>query len=271
MAPTSTRSPGRSPRATAARSSTTICCARSSERRLLASRAPRASPTTRCSRCPGGRRHHRCARHGVDRAGHVRGQRRSVERPHSQHRHRAALRRLRSAHERQPWQHRAERPARHRAHRRRHGVGRELRGGRPDRRPRREPSSASTRTSTSSQERGGPAPGRSAKSPACCSTAPHRHHTRGQRAGDLEVSDRFQRFDSAGNSTGSVLLDLPGPVYRNPYSVAVDKVDGSMYVRSSTSRCSRDHALPREAQCREPGHRPVHLQRSRRRPGRVQR
>lgn len=45
-----------------------------------------------------------------------------------------------------------------------------------------------------------------------------------------EVSDRFQRFDSAGNSTGSVLLDLPGPVYRNPYSVAVDKVDGSMYV-----------------------------------------
>ncbi|MFK4762980.1 hypothetical protein ACI3KS_18795 [Microbacterium sp. ZW T5_45] len=45
-----------------------------------------------------------------------------------------------------------------------------------------------------------------------------------------EVSDRFQRYDGTGASTGSVLLDLAGPVYRNPYSVAVDKIDGSMYV-----------------------------------------
>lgn len=45
-----------------------------------------------------------------------------------------------------------------------------------------------------------------------------------------EASDRFQRYDSTGAFTGSVLLDLAGPVYRNPYSVAVDKVDGSMYV-----------------------------------------
>lgn len=45
-----------------------------------------------------------------------------------------------------------------------------------------------------------------------------------------EVSDRFQKYNADGTWNSSVLLDLAGPVYRNPYSVAVDKVDGSMYV-----------------------------------------
>ena len=50
-----------------------------------------------------------------------------------------------------------------------------------------------------------------------------------------EVSDRIQEFNPDGTFVRSILLDLP-PVaggdsgYRNPYHVAVDPVDGSMYI-----------------------------------------
>lgn len=45
-----------------------------------------------------------------------------------------------------------------------------------------------------------------------------------------EIADRLVYFNQDGTPAKAIDLDLPDKVYRNPYSVAVDPVDGSLYI-----------------------------------------